>query len=150
MASLTPQSTLSSFFLQDHRDCDANWAVVEKALHQGDAEAGRLAWQEFEKAMLRHLAMEEEVVFPAFEQATGMTQGPTAVMRMEHSQMRGLLLQISAAIASGDFDEAMDQGDTLLMVIQQHNVKEEGVLYPMAENSLAAQWDGIKERLQDF
>ncbi len=150
MASLTPQSTLSSFFLQDHRDCDADWVSVEKALNQGDAESGRAAWTAFEKAMLRHFAMEEEVLFPAFEQATGMTQGPTAVMRMEHEQMKGLLKQIGAAIDSGDFDEAMDQGDTLLMVIQQHNVKEEGVLYPMSENTLAATWDDMKSRLEQY
>jgi len=150
MASLTPQSTLASFFLQDHRDCDAGWATVEKALNLGDADTGRRAWTEFEAAMIRHFAMEEEVLFPALEQATGMTQGPIAVMRMEHEQMKGLMKQISAALDSGDFDEAMDQGDTLLMVIQQHNGKEEGVLYPMSENALGGQWDDIRSRLEKY
>jgi iron-sulfur cluster repair protein YtfE (RIC family) len=150
MASLTPQSTLASFFLQDHRDCDASWATVEKALNQGDAETGRSAWTEFEAAMIRHFTMEEEVLFPAFEQATGMSQGPTAVMRMEHEQMKGLMKQISAALDANDFDEAMDQGDTLLMVIQQHNVKEEGVLYPMAENTLGGKWDEIMSQLENY
>lgn len=150
MASLNPQSTLTSFFLQDHRDCDADWISVEKALNQGNADAGRQAWAAFEKAMLRHFAMEEEVLFPAFEQATGMSQGPTAVMRMEHEQMRGLLKQIGASIDADDFDEAMDQGDTLLMMIQQHNVKEEGVLYPMSESTLNPQWADIMARLEKY
>lgn len=150
MASLTPQSTLASFFLQDHRDCDADWIAVEKALNQGDAEAGRQAWAAFEKAMIRHFNMEEEVLFPAFETATGMTQGPTAVMRMEHEQMKGLMKQIGAALEANDFDEALDQGDTLLMVIQQHNVKEEGVLYPMSENTLGAQWDELRSKLEQY
>ena len=43
-------------------------------------------------------------------------------------------------MSTGDTEEALDLGDTLLMVIQQHNVKEEGMLYPMAENMLAGEW----------
>jgi hemerythrin-like domain-containing protein len=35
--------------------------------------------------------MEEKVMFPTFEEVTGMTQGPTMIMRMEHDQMRQLL-----------------------------------------------------------
>ncbi len=120
------------------------------ALNQGNKEQGTQIWQAFEKAMLRHLKMEEEVIFPAFEEVTGMTQGPTAIMRNEHEQMRGLLKQIGTAIETGDFDEALDQGDTLLMVIQQHNVKEEGVLYPMAENALGGRWVDLKSKLSDY
>ena len=41
--------------------------------------------------MLRHFEMEEAVLFPAFEEATGMTQGPTMVMHAEHVQMKGVL-----------------------------------------------------------
>jgi hemerythrin-like domain-containing protein len=76
--------------------------------------------------------------------------GPTAMMRMEHQQMRGLLDQIGAAMDAGDTEEAMDIGDTLLMLIQQHNVKEEGMLYPMAENMLAGEWAALAEQLEKY
>lgn len=76
--------------------------------------------------------------------------GPTAMMRMEHQQMRGLLDQIGEAMAAGDAQEAMDIGDTLLMLIQQHNVKEEGMLYPMAENMLAGEWAGLAAKLEKY
>jgi hemerythrin-like domain-containing protein len=95
--------------------------------------------------------MEEEVLFPAFDARSGMAGGgPVAVMKMEHQQMRGLLDQIGAAMEAGDAGEAMDVGDTLLMLIQQHNVKEEGMLYPMAENILAAEWAGLAARLEEY
>ena len=32
----------------------------------------------------------------------------------------------------------LDHGDTLLMIAQQHNVKEENILYPMADDALAS------------
>lgn len=148
----TATSDLNAFFSKDHRDCDALWGKVEAAADGGDVAAAKVAFQAFDKAMRRHLAMEEEVMFPAFEGAGGMPSGcgPTAVMRVEHEQMRGVLDVIGDAIEAGNLDEAVDQGDTLLMLIQQHNMKEEGVLYPMARQQLAAEWPALLERLQQY
>jgi len=151
MTAIDIGSGLSVFFEQDHRDCDARWADVEELLDTDDIEAARPAWQKFEAGMRRHIAMEEEVLFPAFESASGMSGGgPTAVMRMEHQQMKGLLTQIADAIESGNSEQAMDVGDTLLMLVQQHNIKEEGMLYPMAENLLAGTWPDLFARLEKY
>lgn len=136
---------ITDHFTHDHRDCDATWAEVEQA-----ADAGRgAAWTRFRDRMLRHFDWEEGVMFPAFEQATGMRgMGPTEVMRSEHDSMRGLLEQMGMAAAQGDTDELLDLGDTLLMLIQQHNSKEERMLYPMMDQVLADQWEGLKGRLR--
>jgi hemerythrin-like domain-containing protein len=116
-----------------------------------DVDAARPAWQKFNAGMRRHIAMEEEVLFPAFESAAKMAGGgPTTVMRMEHQQMRGLLDQIESAMESGDTEQALDIGDTLLMLIQQHNIKEEGMLYPMAENVLADHWSKLAALLEEY
>jgi hemerythrin-like domain-containing protein len=151
MTSIDTESGLTAFFEQDHRDCDARWADVEELLDTEDIDAARPAWQKFEAGMRRHMAMEEEVLFPALESAAQMGDGsPTAVMRTEHQQMRGLLDQIAAAMESGDADQAMDTGDTLLMLLQQHNIKEEGTLLPIAENALAGQWASMAARLEAY
>ena len=151
MASIDIESGLAAFFEQDHRDCDARWADVEELLDTQDIEAARPAWQKFNIGMRRHIAMEEEVMFPAIESAAGMGGGgPTAMMRLEHQQMRGLLDQIGAAMESGDAEQAMDIGDTLLMLVQQHNIKEEGMLYPMAESVLAENWAKLAKLLEEY
>jgi hemerythrin-like domain-containing protein len=151
MTAIDIGSGLAVFFEQDHRDCDARWVDVEELLDTDDIEAALPAWQKFEAGMRRHIAMEEEVLFPAFESASGMSgDGPTAVMRMEHQQMKGLLKQIADAIESGNSEQAMDVGDTLLMLVQQHNIKEEGMLYPMAENLLAGNWPDLFARLEKY
>jgi hemerythrin-like domain-containing protein len=36
------------------------------------------------------------------------------------------------------------------MLIQQHGQKEEGVLYPMAEEHLAPQWAELRARLESL
>ena len=151
MTSINIEAGLADFFAQDHRDCDSRWATLEGLLDSGDTDAGNQAWREFDDGMRRHFAMEEDILFPAFEARSGMGGGgPTAMMRMEHQQMRGLLDQIGAAMSTGDTEEALDLGDTLLMVIQQHNVKEEGMLYPMAENMLAGEWAALAEQLEKY
>jgi hemerythrin-like domain-containing protein len=137
----------SEFFAQDHHRCDELWAAFEGA----SASEAAGAWQEFEAAMRRHFSMEEEVLFPALEDATGMHgPGPTMVMRNEHVQMRGLLDEMGNAVREGRIDDALDHGDTLLMMTQQHNVKEEGVLYPLADQAMGHQWQALAARLAEY
>ncbi len=143
------QSVLD-FFSTDHRGCDSLWAKAEGALDK-KADGAKASFEAFDSAMRRHFAMEEEILFPAIEAQTGMVnQGPTAVMRMEHEQMRGVLDQMAQAAEAGDFQAVLDQGDTLLMLIQQHNIKEEGVLYPMADQVLGETWEGLANQLKSF
>lgn len=138
----------AGFFSRDHRACDDLWAQLEAAVDAGESSQVATLWKRFDAAMRRHFAMEEQVLFPALENATGMHgMGPTAVMRAEHAQMCGVLDQMARDAERGDFDNLLDQGDTLLMLTQQHNVKEEGVLYPLAEQHLAGQWVQLVEKL---
>ena len=151
MTSNNSESGLADFFSGDHHDCNSKWAQVEEVLDSGDGAALGKAWRKFEQATRRHLAMEEEVMFPAFEAASGMGEsGPTVVMRQEHQQMRALLDQIGLAIDAGDGEEALDLGDTLHMLTQQHNIKEEGMLYSMAENVLAGEWTDLRQKLEHY
>jgi hemerythrin-like domain-containing protein len=140
-------SSLVQFFTQDHRSVDDLWITVEAAGEANDPELLKEAALKFDQALRHHLRMEEEVLFPTFEEVTGMTSGPTQVMRMEHEQMRHLLDQMEEARTRGDSQEVLDLGDTLLMFIAQHNNKEEGMLYPMAERALGGQWASLLERL---
>jgi hypothetical protein len=80
-----------------------------------------MAWQAFDRTMRHHFAMEEEVLFPAFERTTGMVRGPTMVMRMEHTQMRALLDQIGGAASAGQWEAALDHGDAQFRVTKNPN-----------------------------
>ena len=150
MTNATPPSAgPRAFFTDDHRACDDLWAAVEVAADRRDRAAALAAFARFDAATRRHLDMEEQVLFPELERATGMTMGPTQVMRAEHAQMRGLLDQMARA-ADVDLDGLIEHGDTLLMLTQQHNMKEEGILYPMAQAHLAASWEPIGKRLAAY
>ena len=139
--------TLQQFLQQDHRACDDLFAVAEQAASGGDLALAKDGFERFRQAVLRHFAAEEGMLFPAFEDATGMRMGPTQVMRMEHEQMRAMMNAAAAALAGGDREGFLGQVDSLLITMQQHNMKEENVLYPMCDQHLAAD-PALLERLQ--
>jgi len=137
------------FMGDDHRACDDLFIEAENAAHELDWSRCRGAWGRFCAALLRHLAMEETVLFPAFEQATGLVRGPTEVMRQEHAQMRDLLARLDEAAAGEDSAAFLGSSETLLVLMQQHNLKEENVLYPMADRVLAAEREGLLDAMRE-
>jgi len=132
----------------DHGQCDDCLVAVERSVARAawadaDAEFGRLR-----DAMQRHFDAEEAVLFPAFEAHTGMRMGPTQVMRGEHGQMRELLGAAKIALEARDAEEYSGTAETLLIMMQQHNMKEENILYPMCDQQLAAQLEKLLAQLK--
>jgi iron-sulfur cluster repair protein YtfE (RIC family) len=136
-------STILDFLGADHRTCDEVFAAAEIAAAQKNWDSARSLFERFRAAMDRHLAMEEQVLFPAFEAKTGNSMGPTGVMRMEHEQMRALMNDMGAATASGNDAGYLGLSETLNMLMQQHNLKEESMLYPMSDRMLASARDEL-------
>lgn len=138
-------STATLFLTDDHHACDALWAEVEATAEHAAPAALRTGFERFAEAMARHFDFEEAVLFPAFEAATGMTHGgPTFVMRSEHAQMRRVLEGMADDVAADRRDTLLDAGDTLLMLIQQHNLKEEHMLYPACDAHLGQAWGALR------
>jgi hemerythrin-like domain-containing protein len=136
-------STILEFLGGDHRVCDDLFASAEAAAAQNDWDSARSLFEQFQAAMAHHLAMEEDVLFPAFESRTGMSSGPTQVMRMEHAQMRDLMQEMANAVAAGNQDSYLGLSETLNMLMQQHNLKEENMLYPMSDRVLGADSESL-------
>lgn len=128
---------IANLLTSDHRACDQFLATAENAVSRKDWSLARSAFADFQAVMLAHFASEESILFPLFEQRTGIMRGPTHVMRSEHVQMRQLLAAAGAALAADDVEEYSGHIETLLIMMQQHNVKEENVLYPMCDQQLA-------------
>ena len=142
--------SITAPLFQHHKHCDEIFADAEEACGKGDWTAGAAAFERLRGQLETHFASEEDLLFPAFEAATGMTSGPTEVMRGEHRQMRDLLAQMQGAVESRDSDAFGGAAETLLILMQQHNMKEENILYPMCDNALNSSDVGaaLAERLK--
>ncbi len=140
--------TISNYMTGDHHRCDELFSQAEAAASGQDWGTIAADLQVFLDSMHRHFKMEEEVLFPAFEQRTGMSMGPTQVMRMEHVQMRELFDAMADAVKQQDRDEFLGQAETLLVMMQQHNMKEEQMLYRMADQALAGEMEEVLQQMR--
>ena len=141
---------IKELMAQDHKDCDQIFADAEKAASTEDWTTATQAFNEFIDVMQRHLGIEENDLFPAFEAATGMTMGPTEMMRMEHAQMRELFAEMREAIEQQNSDDYLGASETLLILMQQHNMKEEQILYTMMDQHLSDDNLQLWQKFQDW
>ncbi|SMC10138.1 hemerythrin domain-containing protein [Nitratiruptor tergarcus] len=139
---------IKEYMTQDHRECDNLYAPLEEALSQGDFEKALELFMPFKRAMLKHFAMEEDVLFPAMEEFVGSGEGPIYVMKMEHDQIRSIINQLGEAIEAKNRDKALGLGETFMIMTQQHNMKEEQILYTMAEQ-LPFNKEEIMQKMQE-
>jgi len=129
-------SEISRHFAAHHKLCDRLFAAAEEMVAGRHWDRAQGGFESLRQAMEHHFSIEEERLFPAFEERTGQTMGPTQVMRMEHAQMRQLLTQMQGAVGKEDDQGYLGLSETLMMIMQQHNIKEEQILYRMSDQAL--------------
>ncbi|NPB07248.1 MAG: hemerythrin domain-containing protein [Aquificae bacterium] len=129
---------ITQYLTEEHRKCDTYYAEAEKAVNAGDWEKAKELFNTFKEKTLLHFQKEEDVLFPEFERVTGIVMGPTQVMRMEHDQARQLMEEMERALEQKDKDTFLSAGESLMVLLQQHNMKEEQILYPMSDQHLDA------------
>ncbi len=139
---------IGDYMTRHHKDCDAAFVRAEEKAAAADWTGLQREAGIFLAEIEHHIAMEEELLFPAFEDRTGMSGGPTATMRMEHEQMRGMFAQMRAAAEARDAAQYLGASETLLILLQQHNIKEESMMYPMLDQALGDDAAQLLERLQ--
>ncbi len=136
----------------DHDRLDALEQAAFRARAAGDLQSAVDLYTEFASGLRRHIGFEEDLLFPAFEKSAGMppTSGPTAVMRAEHREIRELLDRIAAGIA--DAAAPVERlRESFHAVLSDHNLKEEGVLYPGADELLGKEEaDRLVARIQRY
>jgi iron-sulfur cluster repair protein YtfE (RIC family) len=139
---------VGDYMTRHHRHCDDALARAEDSAAAADLAGLGRDGEQFLREMEHHLRLEEDILFPVFEERTGMAGGPTEAMRAEHQQMRGLFDEMRAAIEAKDAAGYLDLSETLLILLQQHNIKEEGMIYPMLDQALGEEAAGVLDQLE--
>ena len=130
--------TIIQTMSHDHSRCDALFAQAEESAAKMSSKMSSRAatdFADFRSAMERHFTMEEEVLFPSVEARIGQIP-PLQVMRMEHQQMRHIFAEMQDSLTQQDKDQYLGLSETLLMLMRQHNAKEEQMIYPMSDQRL--------------
>jgi iron-sulfur cluster repair protein YtfE (RIC family) len=133
----------------DQDRLDEGLRSVSSEVGKGRFAEAAAGYEEFERGLLRHLRIEEELLFPVFEARSGMVNGPTEVMRDEHRQVRMALALMRRGVLEGDTTVYLDGLRFFASVLADHNAKEEHILYPTLDRLLRpAERAALVSRLQ--
>lgn len=138
-----PQVRLSDALTREHRDIDSG---IEEFLNDVDGgvvdPAPLLRALE---ALRRHIYLEEEFLFPPIRQAGVLM--PVLVMVREHGILWRLMDTLTELMDNRDPNDDVDNDvlstcRELLAQLDQHNRKEEPIIYPHAETDLTEEASG--------
>lgn len=129
---------LSKHFSEDHHQLDSYFQEFQKN-KSNDYQRAKEFFKKFKVGLQRHIAWEEEVLFPVFEEKTGLRgRGPTEVMRQEHRSIESALEHLHEKVRFEDPNSAAEE-TRLLNLLREHNVKEEMILYPAVDEMTSAE-----------
>ena len=136
--------SLSDVFCQDHERLDASLKAARQSAQSGAAGAARAAFAEFRSGIERHMAVEEAVLFPAYEARHGADNPLTSTLRKGHGDLKVFFSEMGESLAEDDAEEFLALADTVGQILLHHDRKEEEELYPVVAQWLA---DGGREAI---
>lgn len=136
-----PSDSAMEYMQSDHRRLDAIMCQCKELVSSGDLRGAADQFERFREGLMRHIKIEEGLLFPAFETATGTPRqgGPTGVMRIEHEEIIRLLGLMRTVFESET--PAVIEFETLCSQLEsnlhEHNLKEEQIIYPGTDRALS-------------
>ena len=139
-----------------------NWLVHEHSLYEGLLSRCREAVEtedwgtvnslfgELVTHLKRHMAMEEEVLYPAYESASHAPQGPTTALREEHTNIIRLIQGVARVIKTRDSEHVNECLAHLEHQMIKHHEKEEDIFLPMASHILDVSRDELLRKMAKF
>lgn len=139
-----------------------NWLVHEHSLYEDllsqcqdaaeieDWGTVNLIFNQLVTHLKRHMALEEEVLYPAYESAPHAPQGPTTALREEHDHIVRLIRDIARIIKTRNSEHVLECLAHLENRMIKHHEKEEDIFLPMASHILNASHDELLRKLDEF
>jgi len=120
---------LSKHFEDDHRRL-SKLLKNYQSLKTVDYPRAKENFEAFQFGLRRHMAWEEDVLFPLFERKTGIESGGTTqTLREHHRNISRYLHAMEKKLSSNNRDT--DEDETLLLeLLELHDRMEESFLYP--------------------
>lgn len=133
---MSESQTIATFYKKDHDRLDDLFKTFQ-TVKRSDFPKAKEAFKDFKVGLQRHIVWEEELLFPMWEEKTGMVEdGPTPMMRFEHDQIKQLLDAIHQKVETQNLDTDQDE-QALSNLLSSHNRKEERALYPAIDNVIS-------------
>lgn len=139
-----------NWLAHDHSLYEELLSKCQDAAETEDWEAVELTFNELITHLKRHMALEEEVLFPAFESIPHAPQGPIAALREEHSKIINLIQDLLKVIKTRNPEHVLKRLTHLENRMINHHEKEEDFFLPMASYILNASHDELLHELDEL
>lgn len=131
-------TSILAVFTEDH---ERLLALLDELLDVAPDESPSVVFEQLDRfcrSSRLHMAVEDQAVFPRFEEKTGLrTEGPTALLRREHQQIEARLTSIETAFKHVEtVGETLDQVRALRALFEDHRRREEEILFPACDRLL--------------
>lgn len=129
---------LYDFFTTDHRR-------IEKLLDEATKDPNNInpeIYHQFRTGLLKHIKMEEKVLFPAAQRANGNVPLPLAAkLRLDHGALTALMV----------VPPSPEVVTVLLHVLEKHDIleEEEGGMYDVCEKLAEQETEALLEQLRN-
>ena len=134
-------ATVTDVLMADHRRMDCLMKECAAAVADGEQAAALVLFERFRAGLTRHIKIEEGILFPEYEIATGTSRsaGPTSVMRHEHEEILAYLGSLNDLLSLTEFQKRDfdDSRNDLVSLLHEHNLKEEEILYPACDHLIS-------------
>ncbi len=124
------ESEISKFLKRDHDQLNGVFREFQKGKEEKDFVKARGYFIRFKHGLLRHMELEEQVLFTFYEERSGKAEmGLTSVIRQEHNRLRQIIHIIHGKILEDNF-EIDEEEKEFILILESHHIKEEESLYP--------------------
>ena len=143
-------SSSDSWLIHEHSLYENLLSRCQDAMEIEDWRGADLVFGELVTHLKRHMALEEEVLYAAYEATVEAPQGPTKALREEHDQIVRLVRDMVRVIKTRNSDHVLECLVHLEKQMIKHHEKEEDIFLPMASHILDARREEISQQLAGF
>ncbi|MGB5605395.1 MAG: hemerythrin domain-containing protein, partial [Gammaproteobacteria bacterium] len=143
-------SNSDNWLVHEHSKYENLLSQCQDAVEMEDWGTVDRVFNELVTHLQRHMALEEEVLYPAYESTTHAPQGPTTALREEHSGIVRLIRDMARIIKTRDSEHVLESLAHLEYQMIKHHEKEEDIFLPMASHILNASRDELIRKMAEF
>ncbi len=138
------------WLIHDHSEFESLLYEFTDAVEQEAWARANELFKQLIAGLKAHMAMEEEVLYPAYESNQNLPQEPVVALRDEHDNIVRLVRDLAQVIKNRDSEHTLQSVLPLEQALISHHEKEEDIFLPMAGRFLLPQKDDIVRQLQAF
>lgn len=139
-----------SWLVHDHSLYEDLLTECQGAVESEDWRSADEIFNKLIKHLKHHMALEEEVLYPAYDATVSHSPAPTEALQDEHDRLVAMVCDIARVIRNRDSEHMLDCLEQLEKAMIIHHEREEDIFLPMASHILEANREQLSQQIHEF